>query len=37
MTDKVGKRDRYIIAQDAGGSMTDCFIVDGEGRFTTGK
>jgi acetone carboxylase beta subunit len=29
--------DSYIIAQDAGGSMTDCFIVDKDGRFSTGK
>lgn len=29
--------ERYIIAQDAGGSMTDCFLVDSEGRFATGK
>ncbi|MCX6000775.1 MAG: hydantoinase/oxoprolinase family protein, partial [Chloroflexi bacterium] len=27
----------YQIAQDAGGSMTDCFLVDKDGRFTTGK
>ncbi len=29
--------DRYIIAQDAGGSMTDCFLVDRDGKFVTGK
>ena len=29
--------ERYIIAQDAGGSMTDCFIVDKDGTFSTGK
>jgi acetone carboxylase, beta subunit len=27
----------YQIAQDAGGSMTDCFLVDKDGKFTTGK
>ena len=29
--------ERYIIAQDAGGAMTDCFLVDRDGRFATGK
>jgi len=29
--------DRYLVAQDAGGSMTDCFVVDKEGKFATGK
>lgn len=29
--------ERYLVAQDAGGSMTDCFVVDKEGRFATGK
>ncbi len=28
---------KYIVAQDAGGSMTDCFLVDTEGNFSTGK
>jgi len=28
---------KYIVAQDAGGSMTDCFLVDMEGNFSTGK
>ncbi|MFO8009255.1 MAG: hydantoinase/oxoprolinase family protein [Dehalococcoidia bacterium] len=28
---------RYIIAEDAGGSMTDCFLVDSDGNFSTGK
>lgn len=28
---------RYIIAEDAGGSMTDCFLVDQNGNFSTGK
>jgi len=27
----------YQVAQDAGGSMTDCFLVDKDGKFTTGK
>ncbi len=27
----------YQVAQDAGGSMTDCFLVDRDGKFTTGK
>jgi acetone carboxylase, beta subunit len=27
----------YQFAQDAGGSMTDCFLVDKDGRFATGK
>ena len=27
----------YLIAQDAGGSMTDCFLVDKDGKFATGK
>ncbi len=35
MADKV--EERYIIAQDAGGSMTDCFLVDEDGAFSTGK
>ncbi|MBL7119656.1 MAG: hydantoinase/oxoprolinase family protein [Dehalococcoidia bacterium] len=35
MADKV--EERYLIAQDAGGSMTDCFLVDKEGTFSTGK
>ena len=35
MAEKV--EERYIIAQDAGGSMTDCFLVDKEGTFSTGK
>jgi len=35
MTDKT--EARYLIAQDAGGSMTDCFLVNEEGRFSTGK
>jgi len=35
MADKV--EERYLIAQDAGGSMTDCFLVDKDGRFATGK
>ena len=30
-------QERYIIAQDAGGSMTDCFLVDRDGNFSTGK
>jgi acetone carboxylase beta subunit len=29
--------ERYLIAQDAGGSMTDCFLVDRDGKFSTGK
>ena len=29
--------ERYLIAQDAGGSMTDCFLVDKDGTFSTGK
>ena len=29
--------ERYIFAQDAGGSMTDCFLIDDEGKFATGK
>jgi len=29
--------ERYLIAQDAGGSMTDCFLVDKDGIFSTGK
>src|SRR5512136_896127 len=29
--------DIYIFAQDAGGSMTDCFLIDDEGKFATGK
>jgi N-methylhydantoinase A len=33
MTDKV----KYIVAEDAGGSMTDCFLVDTDGTFSTGK
>jgi acetone carboxylase beta subunit len=28
---------KYIVAQDAGGSMTDCFLVDTQGNFSTGK
>ena len=28
---------KYIVAQDAGGSMTDCFLVDMDGNFSTGK
>ena len=28
---------RYIVAEDAGGSMTDCFLVDTAGNFSTGK
>ena len=28
---------KYIVAEDAGGSMTDCFLVDTEGNFSTGK
>lgn len=28
---------RFQIAQDAGGSMTDCFLVDDDGNFATGK
>jgi len=28
---------RYIVAEDAGGSMTDCFLVDTDGKFSTGK
>ena len=28
---------RYIVAEDAGGSMTDCFLVDTKGNFSTGK
>ncbi len=28
---------KYIVAQDAGGSMTDCFLVDTDGNFSTGK
>lgn len=28
---------KYIVAEDAGGSMTDCFLVDTQGRFSTGK
>jgi len=35
MADKV--EERYLIAQDAGGSMTDCFLVDKDGTFSTGK
>jgi len=35
MAEKV--EERYIIAQDAGGSMTDCFLVDKDGTFATGK
>jgi len=35
MVDKA--EERYIIAQDAGGSMTDCFLVDKDGAFSTGK
>jgi N-methylhydantoinase A len=35
MTKKV--EQGYQIAQDAGGSMTDTFLVDRDGRFTTGK
>jgi acetone carboxylase beta subunit len=35
MADKV--EERFIVAQDAGGSMTDCFLVDKDGRFSTGK
>ncbi len=29
--------DRYLWAQDAGGSMTDTFLIDKDGRFSTGK
>jgi len=35
MAEKTG--DRYIFAQDAGGSMTDCFLIDDDGKFATGK
>lgn len=35
MAEKTG--DRYLFAQDAGGSMTDCFLIDDEGKFATGK
>ena len=30
-------RSPEVIAYDAGGTMTDSFIVDGEGRFVVGK
>ena len=29
--------ERYLIAQDAGGSMTDCFLIDEDGKFAIGK
>ncbi|MDD5093118.1 MAG: hydantoinase/oxoprolinase family protein [Dehalococcoidia bacterium] len=30
-------QDKYLWAQDAGGSMTDTFLIDDQGRFATGK
>ena len=35
MSEKTG--EKYIFAQDAGGSMTDCFLIDDDGKFATGK
>ncbi|RLC94880.1 MAG: hydantoinase/oxoprolinase family protein [Chloroflexi bacterium] len=35
MAEKV--EERFIIALDAGGSMTDCFLVGEDGQFSTGK
>ncbi|MFC1945081.1 hydantoinase/oxoprolinase N-terminal domain-containing protein, partial [Chloroflexota bacterium] len=31
------RNGRYLIALDAGGTMTDTFLVDAEGKFTLGK
>jgi len=30
-------KEKYVVASDAGGTMTDLFVVDEEGNFTVGK